>query len=137
MDLRVKRVTPASGTPGVEIRASTKTPRIAQRAKAAASWNQVDVTEDNQQAERVRRRRRRVRQLAASAYVLQNKGRRHLPPLIRAILGLCLVLMGILGFLPVLGFWMIPLGLALMATDIPPLHRWLKKRLQETRRNNR
>ncbi len=95
------------------------------------------MSEDNEQAARLRRRRRRVRHLAASAYVLQNKGRRHLPPLIRAILGLCLVLMGIVGFLPVLGFWMIPLGLALMATDIPPLNRWLKKRLQETRRNNR
>lgn len=87
--------------------------------------------------EQVRRRKRRLRRLAASAYVLQNKGRRHLPPLVRAFLGLCLVVMGVFGFLPVLGFWMIPLGVALMATDIPPLQRWLKKRLHKTRRNNR
>lgn len=96
------------------------------------------MTEDNdEQSERGARRKRRIRQLAASAYVLQGKGKRHLPPLLRAFFGLCLMVMGVFGFLPVLGFWMIPLGLALMATDIPPLQRWLKKRLQQARRNNR
>jgi hypothetical protein len=34
-------------------------------------------------------------------------------------IGLGLVLGGIVGFLPVLGFWMIPLGLAVLAIDIP------------------
>jgi len=95
------------------------------------------VTEDNGQTDRVTKRKRQIRKIAASAYLLQGKGKRYLPPLVRAVLGLCLVVMGVFGFLPVLGFWMIPLGLALMATDIPPLQRWLKKRLQETRRNNR
>jgi hypothetical protein len=28
---------------------------------------------------------------------------------------------GFVGFLPVLGFWMLPLGLILIAQDIPPL----------------
>ena len=28
---------------------------------------------------------------------------------------------GMLGFLPILGFWMVPLGLALLALDVPPL----------------
>ena len=92
------------------------------------------MSEGNEQG---RRRKRQLRRLAASAYLLQNKGRRYLPPLVRTLLGLCLVVMGVFGFLPILGFWMIPLGLALMATDIPPLQRWLKKQLQETRRNNR
>ena len=32
---------------------------------------------------------------------------------------------GVLGFLPILGFWMIPVGLALAADDIKPLKRWL------------
>lgn len=96
------------------------------------------MSEENpQQLQRSARRKRRIRQLAASAYVLQGKGKRHLPPLLRALFGLCLVVLGLFGFLPVLGFWMIPLGLALMATDIPPLQRWLKKRLQQARRNNR
>lgn len=34
-----------------------------------------------------------------------------------------LVLGGLVGFLPLLGFWMIPLGLALIAYDIPFLQR--------------
>jgi hypothetical protein len=40
-----------------------------------------------------------------------------------------LIVGGIVGFLPLLGFWMIPLGLALIAQDIPflrpPLARFL------------
>ena len=33
---------------------------------------------------------------------------------------------GIFGFLPVLGFWMVPVGLVLIALDVPPLRRWLR-----------
>jgi len=73
----------------------------------------------------------------ASAYLLFRRGRRYLPPVVRGLLGVCLIFLGILGFLPVLGFWMIPLGLALLATDIPPLGRWLRRRLQQARKNNR
>lgn len=32
-----------------------------------------------------------------------------------------LIVGGVAGFLPVLGFWMLPLGLILLAIDIPPL----------------
>ncbi len=32
-----------------------------------------------------------------------------------------LILGGILGFLPILGFWMVPLGLLLLAVDLPVL----------------
>jgi hypothetical protein len=42
---------------------------------------------------------------------------------IRVTLAILLVLGGIVGFLPILGFWMIPLGLALIAQDIPALRR--------------
>ena len=35
--------------------------------------------------------------------------------------GIALTAGGIVGFLPILGFWMIPLGLIVMAKDIPPL----------------
>lgn len=31
---------------------------------------------------------------------------------------------GILWFLPIVGFWMLPLGLLLIAEDIPSLKRW-------------
>ncbi len=53
-------------------------------------------------------------------------GRLKLPFGIRAVLGVLLVIGGIFGFLPVLGFWMIPVGLALIALDVPPLRRWLR-----------
>jgi hypothetical protein len=51
--------------------------------------------------------------------------------------GLVLVVLGFLGFLPILGFWMIPLGLALISTDIPPFGRWLKQRLRHKRHNKK
>lgn len=37
--------------------------------------------------------------------------------------GVRLVLFGLVGFLPVLGFWMIPLGALLLAQDVPFLRR--------------
>lgn len=37
--------------------------------------------------------------------------------------GVILILLGLVGFLPVLGFWMAPLGLLLLAHDIPFLRR--------------
>jgi hypothetical protein len=41
--------------------------------------------------------------------------------LVRVTLAILLVLGGLVGFLPILGFWMIPLGLALIAQDVPLL----------------
>ncbi|WP_162915081.1 hypothetical protein [Desertibaculum subflavum] len=53
-------------------------------------------------------------------------GEYHIPAGLRSVAGLLLVGGGFVGFLPVLGFWMIPAGLALIALDIPPLrHRVL------------
>ncbi len=43
--------------------------------------------------------------------------------LIRVPIGILLIAGGIFGFLPVLGFWMLPLGLLLLAIDIPWLTR--------------
>jgi hypothetical protein len=42
---------------------------------------------------------------------------------IRLPAGGLLLVGGVLGFLPVLGFWMIPLGLLLLAFDIPRLRQ--------------
>src|SRR5690606_21892883 len=42
---------------------------------------------------------------------------------IRIPLGILLVLGGILSFLPILGIWMLPLGLLLLAIDLPALQR--------------
>src|SRR5262245_34710863 len=33
--------------------------------------------------------------------------------------GVVLTVGGVLGFMPILGFWMVPLGLAVMAQDVP------------------
>jgi len=42
---------------------------------------------------------------------------------LRIPLGLLLILGGFLGFLPVLGFWMLPLGVLLLSLDIPLLKK--------------
>ena len=39
------------------------------------------------------------------------------PPLLRKIIGIMLIILGFLGFLPVVGFWMIPLGLIVLSAD--------------------
>ena len=41
-----------------------------------------------------------------------------------------LIFGGVLGFLPILGFWMVPLGLLLIATDWPVLRPPLARLLQ-------
>jgi hypothetical protein len=38
---------------------------------------------------------------------------------LRKTVGVLLIIGGLLGFLPVLGYWMLPLGLALLAVDWP------------------
>jgi 4-alpha-glucanotransferase len=43
--------------------------------------------------------------------------------LLRLVAGVLLVLLGFVGFLPVLGFWMVPLGLLLLAQDVAFLRR--------------
>ena len=47
--------------------------------------------------------------------------------LIRMALGLALIAGGLLGFLPVLGFWMIPLGLLVLSVDLPIVRRWRRR----------
>lgn len=44
---------------------------------------------------------------------------------LRMILGVLLILGGLLWFLPVLGIWMLPLGLLLLTSEFPLLKRWL------------
>ena len=38
-------------------------------------------------------------------------------------LGVALIVGGLFGFLPILGFWMVPLGALLIGEDIPPVRR--------------
>jgi hypothetical protein len=46
---------------------------------------------------------------------------------LRSVLGLVLIGLGILGFLPILGFWMVPLGAMFIALDVPPLRRRVER----------
>ncbi len=66
------------------------------------------------------------RAVARSALQLGER----LPPGVRSVVGLSLMVGGVLGFLPVLGFWMFPAGVAMLSLDVPPLRRrldrWLK-----------
>ena len=48
-------------------------------------------------------------------------------PALRLILGICLIVGGILGFLPVLGFWMVPLGIAVLSVDHPGVRRYRRR----------
>ena len=47
----------------------------------------------------------------------------------RVPLAIALMAGGVVGFLPILGFWMIPLGLALLALDVPFLRAPLARLL--------
>ena len=49
-------------------------------------------------------------------------------PVLRILIGLVLIACGFLGFLPILGFWMVPLGLVILSIDVP-IARRLKRRL--------
>jgi len=60
---------------------------------------------------------------------------------LRRTIGILLVIGGFLGFLPVIGYWMLPLGLALLAVDSPFARRfyrrlivWWGRRVQRLRR---
>ena len=48
--------------------------------------------------------------------------------LLRTALGVGLMILGTLGFLPVLGFWMIPLGALILSYDFASIRR-LRRRL--------
>ena len=64
---------------------------------------------------------------------------RNPPPFyVRIPLGLALVVGGIFSILPILGVWMLPLGLLLLARDVPAvcrlstrMLRWVEKKLPE------
>ena len=53
-------------------------------------------------------------------HALRTRG----PTWLRHTLGVLLIIGGLLGFLPVLGYWMLPLGLALLAVDFPIARRF-------------
>jgi hypothetical protein len=46
---------------------------------------------------------------------------------LRLALGFGLILGGLLGFLPILGFWMLPLGVLILAVDIAIVRQWRRR----------
>ncbi len=57
--------------------------------------------------------------------------------LARIVIGALFVIMGMFGFLPVLGFWMIPVGLLILSQDIARVRRWRRRfSVWWTRRRN-
>ena len=71
-----------------------------------------------------------------------GKWRMRLPQsrLLRITIGCGLIFGGILGFLPILGFWMVPLGLLLLAQDVSFLRRptinviyWVERKIKAWR----
>lgn len=74
--------------------------------------------------------------------VLGRKVRVPDSPHLRLVVGSLFVLGGVLGFLPVLGFWMIPLGLIILSVDLPLVRRlrrrmdvWLGRKVNGIRAN--
>ena len=70
--------------------------------------------------------------------------RNHRHPWVRRGAAVLLILGGLLGFLPILGFWMLPLGLILLSDDIPWLRRqrrrlqsWIGRRWRQKRGQGR
>lgn len=59
------------------------------------------------------------RRIIATSYRALYWARYSVAPGVRSLLGVLLMAGGVLGFLPVLGFWMFPLGMAFVALDLP------------------
>ena len=46
---------------------------------------------------------------------------------LRIAIGVALVILGMFGFLPVLGFWMIPLGILVLSYEFATVRRWRRR----------
>lgn len=71
--------------------------------------------------------------IAGLTYRALKWGRDRVPPGIRTLLGILFMVGGVFGFLPILGFWMLPLGVAFIALDIPPARHRIENWMQRLR----
>jgi hypothetical protein len=46
---------------------------------------------------------------------------------LRVAIGFVFVVLGIFGFLPILGFWMIPVGLLVLSHEYSAIRRWRRR----------
>jgi hypothetical protein len=80
------------------------------------------MSKPNLKREREKFRRRLPGWMAKSLRGLSQSS-----PWLRWPAAFALIIAGVFGFLPILGFWMVPLGLALIVQDIPPLREPLAR----------
>ena len=59
------------------------------------------------------------RNIALSSLSALTWAKEKVPYGLRTLLGILMMIGGVLGFLPILGFWMFPLGMAFIALDLP------------------
>ena len=75
------------------------------------------------------KRRSPAQRIAALSYGILRWARYRVPFGIRSLVGALFMVGGVFGFFPLLGFWMFPLGVALVALDIPwtrhKIHDWM------------
>ena len=57
--------------------------------------------------------------------------------ILRIALGIALVIGGLLGFLPVIGFWMLPLGILVLSADLHIIRRWRRRAVVKWERRKR
>lgn len=80
--------------------------------------SQTDQARHNRRFDRqLSRLENRLPSLAGGVRAITAPGR----ALIRLPLAVLFILGGFVGFLPIVGFWMLPLGLILLAIDLPRL----------------
>jgi hypothetical protein len=47
--------------------------------------------------------------------------------ILRIVIGVLLMIGGLFSFLPILGVWMIPLGMLVLSVDVPVVRRWRRR----------
>nr|WP_233713882.1 hypothetical protein [Aquamicrobium zhengzhouense] len=70
--------------------------------------------------EQERRPRRKISLLGREILLPESRA-------LRVTIGIALVFGGCLGFLPILGFWMIPLGLLILSYEFALVRRWRRR----------
>lgn len=98
----------------------------------------------NKENARLNRQFDRIGRAVPAALGFLEWVRRPSSRIVRIPLGILLVLGGVFSFLPVLGIWMLPLGLLLLALDLPilqgPLNRltlWAQRKFTNWQRKRR
>lgn len=68
-------------------------------------------------------------QVDTDALMFKKFNRANLPKnrIARIVIGVLLILGGLVGFLPVVGFWMVPLGLVVLSIDFAIARRWRRR----------